>query len=159
MKIELQALKAKIRGFEAEAGSIRKRINKSSGDKRCALWQKKRRLGEYTREHLIAYGLLREIPYERIERKSDDAQHPLNFDSILEIIHSHTPRWERSKWTKERLNQLFVRSEPTSKTELSDTTTQTSSRTTTKETFSPGSDKSSPSRKPSVFERVAGLLR
>lgn len=68
MQIGLQVLRAKIRGFQAAGISLHNRIHKAKGSKRYKLWNEKRRLGCYAREHLIAYGLLRGVPYERIER-------------------------------------------------------------------------------------------
>lgn len=102
MKIELQVLKAKIRGFEIESQKIRRQIRKEKGVRRCPLWQRKRELGSYTRNHLLAYGILREIPYNKLERNAQS----INIDAILDVIHTHVRYFERSKWTKERLEKL-----------------------------------------------------
>lgn len=109
-EIRLQVLKAKIRGFEAEAMSLRKQINRLTGEKRCPVWERKRALGTYTREHLVAYGLLRRIPYQKIEQKVGK-ENPLDLDAVLEVIHVHVYRFERQKWTKERLSELVSRVE------------------------------------------------
>lgn len=108
MKLELQVLKAKIRGFELEAQSHRKYINSVHGDRRCMAWQRKREFGTFTREHLLAYGLLRNIPYEILEHKTGEFNAP-NTVRVLEIIQAHVPRWERDKWTKERVAALLTR--------------------------------------------------
>lgn len=64
----LQILRAKIRGFHVAGLSLQHRISRSQGERRMQLRLKKRRLGHSAREHLIAYGFLRGIPYEKIER-------------------------------------------------------------------------------------------
>jgi hypothetical protein len=70
--IGLKVLRAKIRGFQSAGESIRHRIKKTKGLKRHTLWVEKRDLGSYNREHLIAYGLLKGVPYERIERCAEN---------------------------------------------------------------------------------------
>ncbi len=87
MYIGLQLLRAKIRGLQLEGASIHCRIRKARGPKRDALWREKRRLGCYSREHLIAYGLLRGISYERIERCAKENRP--NVASVLALMKDH----------------------------------------------------------------------
>jgi len=105
MRIELQALRAKVRGFQAEGISFHHSISKSSGIKRHNLWHHKRLLGNYSRLHLIAYGLLRNVPYIMIETCS-----PFNKPdpkAVLEIIKAHVPYYEVSKWSLDRVTSLL----------------------------------------------------
>jgi peptidyl-tRNA hydrolase len=67
--IGLQVLRAKVRGFQAAGTTISSRISDSAGKRKASFWDKKRELGTYTRYHLIAYGLLRDIPYEQRTRR------------------------------------------------------------------------------------------
>ena len=68
----LQVLRAKLRGFHAAGASITHRISKSEKERKNKLWERKRALGTVCRHHLIAYGLLRDIPYTRIERCAEN---------------------------------------------------------------------------------------
>lgn len=91
--IGLQVLRAKIRGLYATGLSLQKEITKTysdpfAGPRRQQLRQQKRSLGVYTREHLIAYGLLRGIPYEYIERCS--ANNLPNVKRVNELIKQHS---------------------------------------------------------------------
>jgi hypothetical protein len=89
MNINLQMLRAKIRGFQVTSETIRKKINKTSRKTRHDLWNKKRILGNYCRSHLIAYGLLRNISYDKIEKHS--LNNKPDFVKILSIVIEHTP--------------------------------------------------------------------
>ncbi len=109
MNTVLLALKSKICGFEHTSRKFRSRIAKSEGAKRWQLQFRKHELGAYTREHLIAYGLIRKTPYEKIEAKCDE-RNPPRIDRILEIIHAHVPYLDRGKWTKVTLEKLLERS-------------------------------------------------
>jgi hypothetical protein len=106
MKTELLALKAKVCGFEHTSRVLRKRITKHKGVRRGELRLKKRHLGEYTREHLIAYGLLRNVPYDQIEAKCADNNKP-SVTAVLEIILSHCAWNEKSKWTRVTVEKLL----------------------------------------------------
>jgi hypothetical protein len=108
--IYLRVLRAKIRGLQATGVSIHNRIRKTSGKRRDSLWQEKRRIGTFNREHLIAYGLLRGIPYERIEHCSNvNRPSPAR---IHELMLAHMPPWEAKKLTVEAVQALL---EPTEK--------------------------------------------
>lgn len=107
MYVGLQALRAKIRGFQAAGLSISHKITKTKGLQRHRLWSEKRQLGLYNRDHLIAYGLLRGLSYERIERcAKNNAPNPTK---IFELIKAHGD-WEAvRKWTHETVEKALTR--------------------------------------------------
>jgi hypothetical protein len=88
--IGLQVLRAKIRGFHAAGATIASRISKSQKEHKNRLWDEKRLLGRHCRHHLIAYGLLRGIPYAHIERCAPNNRPDPK--AILEIVSAHN-RW------------------------------------------------------------------
>lgn len=94
MYVGLQALRAKIRGFQSAGESIHHRIGKAKGWKRHKLWSEKRQLGRYNRDHLIAYGLLRGLTYERIERCAEENRP--DAARIFAIVQAHG-NWEAAK--------------------------------------------------------------
>jgi len=108
--IQLRVLRAKIRGFQAAGESIHHRIHKTSGRMRNFLWHEKRQIGNFNREHLIAYGLLRGISYERIERCSN--QNRPSTVRVHELMVAHLPLSEGKKLTLEAVQALL---EPTEK--------------------------------------------
>ena len=85
--IGLQVLSAKLRGFHAAGSSISRRISKSEKERRNRLWDEKRRLGTHCRNHLVAYGLLRGVPYHQIEQCAQNNK--LNPQVILDIMQAH----------------------------------------------------------------------
>jgi hypothetical protein len=113
MNTGLQVLRAKIRGLQAAGISIHNRIRKAKGLKRNRLWDEKRCLGGYNREHLIAYGLLRGVPYERIERCAKENRP--NVTRVFELMKAH------SDWSVTR--QLTVGKVKELLTPISNTTT------------------------------------
>lgn len=94
MDTKLQVLRAKIKGLQGEGEALRRRIQKSSGLKRHSLWQQKRALGVYSRYHLVAYGLLRGVPYEKIERC--DKNNQLDPTKIFELMKAHV-QWQQER--------------------------------------------------------------
>jgi hypothetical protein len=86
--IGLQILRAKVRGFQVTGSTLQSRISKAKGARKSRLWELKHRLGNQARYHLVAYGLLRGVPYERIERCSTNNK--LNAEKLLEIMVAHT---------------------------------------------------------------------
>jgi hypothetical protein len=108
MSTELLALKAKLCGFELASRKLRRRISNVKGMKRWSLQFRKSALGSWTREHLIAYGVLRGLAYAKIEPKCDERNKP-NIDRIVSIIHAHTSSWERKKWTRDHVAKLLER--------------------------------------------------
>jgi hypothetical protein len=85
--IGLQILRAKVRGFHVTGATLQSRISKATGAKKNRLWELKHRLGNQARYHLVAYGLLRGVPYHQIERCS--ANNKLNPEKLLEIMVAH----------------------------------------------------------------------
>ena len=85
--IGLQALRAKIRGFHASGSTISSRISKAHKEKKNRLWELKRALGTECRHHLIAYGLLRGVPYHEIERCAPNNRP--NAREVLAIMQAH----------------------------------------------------------------------
>ena len=85
--IGLQSLRAKIRGFQASGITITSRIGKAQGKKKNKLWELKRALGTHQRHHLIAYGILRGVPYHEIEKcASNNRPNP---QTVLNILTEH----------------------------------------------------------------------
>lgn len=98
----LQVLRAKVRGFHAEGSTITQRISRSKLERKHNLWNAKRALGTYARHHMIAYGLLRGIPYERIERCApNNAPDP---QYVLKIMQDH----DGMKHTLEQVKSLLT---------------------------------------------------
>jgi len=100
--IGLQVLKAKVRGFQLAGQTIAARISRSEGDRKHDLWNEKRRLGTYARHHLIAYGLLRGVRYDRIETCAQDNKP--NPQLVLDIMLTH-----ESAALKKHLNIVNVK--------------------------------------------------
>jgi hypothetical protein len=109
MYISLQALRAKIRGFAAAGESIHHHIQESKGPKRHRLWNEKRCLGDYNRSHLIAYGLLRGISYERIEHCAPENKP--NVQDVFSLIQEHGDLTARKEFTLERVQELLSTSD------------------------------------------------
>jgi len=124
--IGLQVLRAKLRGFGDTGASITSRISKSEKERKHKLWNQKRLLGTHCRLHLVAYGLLRGIPYERIERCADNNQ--LNPQLVLEIMLAH------NGWSKERGYVTYDLAKVTSLLTRTSSLEQTPQSTSTKET-------------------------
>jgi len=117
--IGLQVLRAKVRGFQASGQSLTHLISKTEKERKSNLWNKKRDLGKFARLHLIAYGLLRGIPYERIEKCAKDNRP--NPQQVFEIIKEHSKNvWKPfmvdgkqhgcrlDEWTLERVRELLT---------------------------------------------------
>jgi hypothetical protein len=92
--IGLQVLRAKVRGFQATGATITSRISKSEKERKNRLWDEKRRLGVHCRYHLVAYGLLRGVPYDQIERCAPNNK--LDPQRVLEIVLAHNG-WDPKK--------------------------------------------------------------
>lgn len=101
----LQVLRAKIRGLQAAGISIHNRIRKAKGPKRNKLWDEKRHLGGYNREHLIAYGLLRGIPYARIEKCSENNRP--DPQRVFELVQAHADWKAKREFTLEKVKELL----------------------------------------------------
>lgn len=111
MYIGIQVLRGKIRGLQAAGETIHHRIKKCSGLFRNNLWNEKRCLGSYNRAHLVAYGILRGVPYDRIERCA-----PLNKPNpqmIFELVQLHGDWKQRRELTLEKVKSLLAPTLPT----------------------------------------------
>lgn len=109
MEMCLQALRAKVRGFQAAGISIHRKIVKSSGLKRNFLWQQKRALGDWNRIHLIAYGLLRDIPYEKIEKCAKVNQPYVQ--SVFDVMSMHANWQVKRELTVDKVKVLLGQSQ------------------------------------------------
>jgi hypothetical protein len=85
--IGLQVLRAKVRGFQATGSTISSRISKSEKERKNRLWNEKRALGCHCRAHLAAYGLLRGVPYDQIEKCAPNNK--INPQVVLDIMTTH----------------------------------------------------------------------
>ena len=106
--IGLQVLRAKIRGFQATGTTISSRISKSEKERKNRLWNEKRRLGVHCRAHLVAYGLLRGVPYDQIERCAPNNK--LSPQVVLDIMTAHNgwdPKRGYIKYDLETVTQLL----------------------------------------------------
>lgn len=110
MQIGLQVLRAKIRGLQAAGISLHNRIRKAKGPKRNELWNEKRRLGCYNREHLIAYGLLRGVPYGRIERCAEENRP--DAARVFELMRAHGDWKVARELTVDRVKELLAPGAP-----------------------------------------------
>lgn len=106
MNVHLRVLKSKICGFQLESLKVRKEISQSSGLRRFELWNTKRFIGSHARDHLIAYALIKGVPYFEIERKTICEP---SASVILKIIHAHVSWLEERNWTLERVQKLLTR--------------------------------------------------
>lgn len=105
--IGLEILRAKIRGFHITGSKIAKKISKSKGLRKHQLWDLKRSVGDACRCHLVAYGLIRGIPYENIEKCSK--QNILSAKHIHQIIHAHLWNWEKEQdFTLSKVEEMLT---------------------------------------------------
>ena len=106
--IGLQVLRAKIRGFQVASETLGRRAKQSSGDKRHRYHLMQRDLGAKCRLHLIAYGLLRSISYERIEKC--DANNPPDAKRIHELMQEHADWRQRQALTLPSVTSMLTTS-------------------------------------------------
>lgn len=105
METGLQVLRAKIRGFQVAGVSIHRKIVKSSGLRRMGLWHKKRALGDHCRIHLIAYGLLRGVSYDEIEKCAKENK-PYA-ESVFNVMLTHASWQVKNELTLEKVKLLL----------------------------------------------------
>lgn len=86
--VGLISLKAKIRGFEMISKAILKESKKTSGRQRHNLHLTKYQLGRKCREHLAAYALIRNIPFNKVEQSCREGNY-LNASNVLSLIIEH----------------------------------------------------------------------
>lgn len=106
----LLSLKANICGHQHVGHQLRNRISHLSGARRHEMRLYKRDFGELTRAHLIAYGLMRGVPYERIENRCGKNNLP-PATRVYEIIRIHCMLGMSKDWSLERVESLLERGE------------------------------------------------
>ena len=106
MDIKLQALRAKVRGFYAAGETLRSWIGKAKGPAKAKLWHEKRQLGVYNRYNLIAYGLLRSIPYENIERCANNNRPDPR--EVLKVVLEHASWEQRKQFDLAKIESLLI---------------------------------------------------
>lgn len=83
MNERLIHLRIKIKSLAAEAAIIRQEAKKTSGLVKYGLNQHRTGIvREHTRINLLAYGLIKRVPYSVMEQKTDTK---VNFSKIVEI--------------------------------------------------------------------------
>jgi len=107
--IGLQVLRAKLRGFHAAGSTISSRISKSEKERKNRLWDAKRQLGTHCRHHLVAYGLLRGVPYDQIERCAQNNKP--NPQVVLDIMLAHADWQQKRGLDLEKVKQLLTRAQ------------------------------------------------
>ena len=85
--IGLHVLRAKICGFQLAGLKLQRWLSKVSGKKRQDLRNQKRLIGTHTRYHKVAYGILRGVPYEKIEKCAKSNR--LDEKRLLQILLEH----------------------------------------------------------------------
>lgn len=104
---KLLALKAKIKGLAEEGRRTRKFIHNSSHQKRYRHWVVKRAIGQEARYHLLAYGLLRGVPYEVIEPNSEPwGVRYLDYSYLAMIIQRHCHYYDCPMWNPANIERL-----------------------------------------------------
>lgn len=109
-KSKLLILKAIIKGLAAEGIRSRLFINRSSGEKRERHWNTKRSIGAEARYYLLAYGLLRGLPYEKMEPSSNKdrlASYLFDYNYLAQICQRYGLYRDRGKWTPANLERLM----------------------------------------------------
>lgn len=110
-KRELLTLKAKIKGLAEEGARCYKFIHRSSGKKRAKHREIKRSIGLEARYHLIAYGLLRGVDYNKIEPNSNKdkmASYMFNYGYLSQICKRHCYFLDTHKWSPENIKRLML---------------------------------------------------
>ncbi len=108
-KSQLLILKAKIKGLAEEGVKTRKFISSSFGEKRDQHWKMKRTIGQEARLYLIAYGLLRGVPYSKIEPNSDKYQLIwIDYNHLSSICKRHCWYFDRKYYTPDNLRRLLT---------------------------------------------------
>lgn len=93
----LQSLRAKLRGFHASSVTLTSRMKSAQTTERRGMYQcMKHALGHSCRHHLIAYGLLRGLTYDQIERCSP--QNRPSATLVLKIMLEHNGMMEVRKY-------------------------------------------------------------
>lgn len=140
-KRDLFALKAEIKGYAAEAASVRAQIHKSEGAERYNLWTKKRTIGNHARHALLAYAFLRNVPYSVIEKKMSKVSFhspylynngavELNLNQIRNICLKFVYTYQHDKLTVEQIAAWIQNDTPAFQKPVVKTATETGSAAT-----------------------------
>lgn len=70
-KSELSGLKEEIKGLADRGRSVGRTVSSLRGPERAAARGEKAGIGDVARAHLLAYALLRGVPYEAVEKNVD----------------------------------------------------------------------------------------
>ena len=100
---KISQLKSEIKAVADEGRACRQKINASKGLERDHWWNEKRAVGDGARGLLIAYGLLRGMPYERMERHCRE-------EPSGRAIHALCVKYGGEEWTPDRVKELLRRS-------------------------------------------------
>lgn len=103
----LLGLKARICGFAHVAKSISKDASKKHGDARAMAKMVRKSLQYDNRLYLVAYGLIRGIPYRKIEPKCA-LENRLNPRAVAATIRAFVPWNEQKQWSDERVAELLT---------------------------------------------------
>jgi len=88
MSENILKIKETIKLLASEGRSIHEEIRRSAGLERHALWNKKREVGRKARAVLLLYGLLRGVPYHRIEPRCREHNGP-GASWLLAVLREH----------------------------------------------------------------------
>ena len=110
IKNRLILVKAHIKGLAAEGQRTRKYIDRSVKEKRDSFWRLKREIGVDARNYLLAYGLLRNVPYSLMERRCREDNKP-NVEIVTRIILAALGPYRAREWSQERVRGLLTRPE------------------------------------------------
>lgn len=69
-------IRSQIVALAEEGSTLRCRIQSSHGRQRDRLWNEKRRIGVDARRHLLLYGFLRGVAYQRLEARCRHGNRP-----------------------------------------------------------------------------------
>ena len=106
MKLELQLLRAKIKGLQLESAFCRKMIRKTSHERRSSWWDRKREIGLRSRACLICLAILRNKNISELERPIAHAPFYL-----INYIFTTFEDLNRKRWSKKELQDLLEKRE------------------------------------------------
>lgn len=103
----IEGLKLRIKRRAQQGADCRKRIHETRSDERHYWWQEKRSLGDATRHFLLAYGLLRGIAYEAMERTCREAP---DGSLIMSLCQEHGgEEWRDDAEARKRVDEFLTR--------------------------------------------------
>ena len=87
VKDAVNKLREQVKESAARGADIQRRISSlqgaGTGTERHLLWNEKKAVGVRTRHLLLAYGLLRGVPYHRMERQAHIAPNPSMVSRVI----------------------------------------------------------------------------